>query len=344
FSQDFVHFDFVDVGGKLHVDGKLSGTLHYYVQDPACMQVYLGTSPNSDCTKVDKTYNDKVTLVFGDIKEPWNVQFESVAFPTVFRELLSSRVQLHHISGTSGGPARKYSVQTIEDMDPNAAIVSNTQSESSRTIVSTTTQLWYPTSGRIPVNEDDQRIETSTIRKPTQLEWDLYKAAVQIKKLYNFFQVLGKCTVPNCTMDHGRLDPAVVKALRYMLKEYPCKKQGRCRRIDCYNGHMCQRHSCWNGKRPGCRFPSNMHRMDTKVARWIDPDGGSYIYNIDASMEWDYAWASAEPSDGGVEYGHGHEDGVGHGSGHENRNGNHAGMNGHQQTSSYDLDEPLIDL
>jgi hypothetical protein len=77
-----------------------------------------------------------------------------------------------------------------------------------------------------------------------------------------------------CKLNHSVLDVDEDYYLRYVRREHSCVEKGRCRRLDCLDGHVCQREACAKGvhKSP-C---SLMHRVDYAVAKWVKPDDGEF--------------------------------------------------------------------
>ena len=125
---------------------------------------------------------------------------------------------------------------------------------------------------RIPINAVGHRLDTYNIA-PTGAQWSLYKARNSKKKLCSAFYLAHACPMPgSCHYDHTPISSDVYHCLQYMLKEYPCRKKGGCRRLDCFAGHICQRRACAQGKSAVCKFKYEVHCMDMKLANWVEPE------------------------------------------------------------------------
>jgi hypothetical protein len=123
--------------------------------------------------------------------------------------------------------------------------------------------------GLIPLNGNGARLDLY-IQVPTKEQWTVYDTRSKIQKLCNAFYMRHKCEKDSCKFDHKPLEPDAYYCLQYLLKEWPCKKGGRCRRLDCISGHVCQKKGC-QGSALGCKLKPDLHRVDCKVAEWVKP-------------------------------------------------------------------------
>jgi len=124
------------------------------------------------------------------------------------------------------------------------------------------------TEALIPINNDGERIDTF-LPKPTSEARELYHQRAKKHKLCNEFHIGGKCQNVTCVFDHSPLEPEAIYVMRYILKEYPCSRKGKCRLAKCTNGHICQKDGCRGG--PPCKLNSHMHDIDPTVVEWLLP-------------------------------------------------------------------------
>jgi len=110
---------------------------------------------------------------------------------------------------------------------------------------------------------------------PTEIEWAIYQNRAKAKKLCNAHYLRDCCDNAYCELDHEPLPPAGHYCLEFINKELPCKKEGRCRLLDCQKGHICQRPGCSTSRSNGCMMPDRAHEVDRKVTQWVKPGGGS---------------------------------------------------------------------
>jgi hypothetical protein len=122
------------------------------------------------------------------------------------------------------------------------------------------------TKGFVPINKDGKRIDIF-LPKPTPEARELYQKRVKEHKLCNEFHLGGKCQNVNCAFDHNSLEPEAMHVMKYILKEYPCPRKGKCRLAKCYYGHICQKDGC-RGDKP-CKFNPYMHDIDPRVHEWL---------------------------------------------------------------------------
>jgi hypothetical protein len=125
----------------------------------------------------------------------------------------------------------------------------------------------------IPINKNGHRLDIS-LRTPTAAANNALKDRTKTKKLCSPFHLTNSCPVELCRYDHAPVSALVQHALRYKLRELPCRYGGACRRKGCFNGHYCFRNRCREEKAGDCRFDSNMHRVDLEMAEWVKPVSG----------------------------------------------------------------------
>jgi hypothetical protein len=87
------------------------------------------------------------------------------------------------------------------------------------------------------------------------------------RKLCNGFHLLDRCSYlennGRCLHDHDeKLSEKQIAALRAVARQTPCPWGLYCSDRDCLCGHRCPRSNCL---RKTCRFPMNMHDVDTNI-------------------------------------------------------------------------------
>jgi len=92
--------------------------------------------------------------------------------------------------------------------------------------------------------------------------------ALKARKFCNSFHLLnGQCSYyesyGRCQHEHGeKLGPKQMAALRAVARQSPCPRGLGCSEVNCLAGHRCTREGCVVAN---CRFPAEMHGVDTKV-------------------------------------------------------------------------------
>ncbi|KAL5118547.1 hypothetical protein ACEQ8H_003562 [Pleosporales sp. CAS-2024a] len=124
--------------------------------------------------------------------------------------------------------------------------------------------------GYIPLNKDDQRIDTY-IRPPTPQEFAIYNARFHKRKPCNNFHLQGTCKAINCPYDHQELEPTIRHVLEYVVKCSPCPRRSKCRAAKCFHGHLCQKDGC-RGHMRGCKMKADLHAIDPKLANMVVAD------------------------------------------------------------------------
>jgi hypothetical protein len=127
--------------------------------------------------------------------------------------------------------------------------------------------------GLIPINANGQRLDTQR-SAPTPAQWAKFETRQKTKKACTDFSLRKLCNRLVCEYSHDPLDSDEYYVLQYIRHEFPCSKKGKCRRLDCYDGHVCQKDSCANGKAKFCKMTPEMHNMDRGLADWVKPGAG----------------------------------------------------------------------
>jgi hypothetical protein len=125
----------------------------------------------------------------------------------------------------------------------------------------------------VPINAVGQRLDTY-MTPPTDTQWRKFEARNKMKKLCTDYHLGHSCQREICKFDHGQVDVDEYYCLRFVRHESPCAKRGRCRRLDCYDGHVCQKYACAKGRAKSCKMVAEMHNMVCEVTHWVKPDAG----------------------------------------------------------------------
>lgn len=236
-----------------------SGVFRLNVMDVHCCRIFFGGSADNGYARLlggyleDEAVRKRVTLLEGpafekelaDIKD----RFSVVSFPDVFRNQklsnLKRRVSFHITPPPT--PAIDYATAAAK---PPAAL--STAPKGSTT-----------TKGPVIILRNKLGHRVDPPLNCTMGEFMELKA----RKLCNSFHLLDKCrhqeSYGNCQHEHGeKLNPRQLVALRAVARQSPCQNGLACDDPDCIAGHRCTRDNCFQAT---CRFPAQMHGVDTKV-------------------------------------------------------------------------------
>jgi hypothetical protein len=125
--------------------------------------------------------------------------------------------------------------------------------------------------GLIPINSSGERLNTF-MSPPIRAQWTKFTESYQNKKLCNHFYLSYSCTQDACNLDHSPLGPDEYYTLQYASHGYACALRGKCRRLNCYSGHVCQNPACENGRVETFRMNVEIHTTNYGSAQWIAPD------------------------------------------------------------------------
>ena len=118
--------------------------------------------------------------------------------------------------------------------------------------------------GSAGILQNGQGHRVDTPLKYSAAEWRHVKG----QKLCYHDHLLGRCpwanTPKGCQLKHGAaLTDGQVAALTALARRTPCSARLACRNAECLSGHRCIQDDCPIG---GCRFPPEMHNVDTRLA------------------------------------------------------------------------------
>lgn len=122
----------------------------------------------------------------------------------------------------------------------------------------------------IATNKDGERIDTYCPH-PSSEAMAAYHARADRRKVCNRYHLAGECGDMSCPYDHSDVSNTIIQVMRYLLRQHPCPRAGRCRSIKCHKGHLCQKPNCKGVKSWHCRFSYRLHTLDLHVAEWVAP-------------------------------------------------------------------------
>jgi len=271
FNMGHALCDFVDAGnGKECADEKVKAVFKTHLAHVHCQRVFFGGSTDSGYARLlgpyieDQRNRALITLLEGPRFAPElasiQAKFQTVSFKHVFRSRklpdLKGRQSLHITPPTT--PSVNY-----------ASVLNKSQNVAMKGSSPTTQQDsgFGPPSPPKPVlrNRLGQRIDPPHGFAPQDL------ARIKARKLCNSFHLLGKCQYlddfGNCNHEHGKaLSPIETDKLRIIARQSPCLRGPYCDDQSCFFGHRCTRSDCVPST---CRFPSEMHNVDTRTVTVI---------------------------------------------------------------------------
>jgi len=108
---------------------------------------------------------------------------------------------------------------------------------------------WGPNKRDILLNINNERVDA----KPEEADYEVKESMLDRtgeRKFCHFYHLLGTClnasSGKTCRYTHGpELSPAELVVLRSFVRKIPCEIGSKCRRIDCFYGHVCS-------NQPGC--------------------------------------------------------------------------------------------
>lgn len=294
-------FNMIDAGnGKECSDSKLRGKLelaHHWcfvanhadsggfkeifklhTRNVQCKHILFGGSADNGYARLlapysgDPVWRDRITLVEGRpfAQELFRMtsSFKTDSFPQVFRD---TNIEPRRVSTqVFMQPAPPKTTASTSPAAPTTQIAPQATSYASTVSLSRTPEIVKPVSnvpktkpipeGFIGINAEGERVDIPL--KPSRVIVDELKP----RKMCNNYHLKGYCPNPKCTYEHGKqLDESHLQALKFIARGFPCVDGVWCEDEDCILGHRCPNNeSCrYNGQ--NCRFPPNMHKIDTTI-------------------------------------------------------------------------------
>lgn len=217
----------------------------------------------------NETMNKRITMLegpsFAQELSRLVQKFKTTSFPKVFRDTkISSRTgsfSAHSPNDMISKPptwASKIGIRPAMPVTvPEHSPTSDRRTSETENPVSRDGKGQDP----IPRNSKGQRVDI-----PLKFNQNLV-GGIKGRKYCNNYHLLGECPYYGeygCRHEHGdRLKGAQLNTLRYIARLTPCKAGLACDDPECYWGHKCVHGNC---NVVDCRFSSDMHSVDTKIA------------------------------------------------------------------------------
>ncbi|KAI9847009.1 MAG: hypothetical protein M1837_003365 [Sclerophora amabilis] len=273
-------FDFIDVGsGKDRADDKLSEVFKLHLYDCHCRQLIFGCSHDNGYARLleefttDTSCASRISLLEGVPfeRELYGLRyhFKTTQFDSLFR---TTKIELQ--KPTQAVPARSLN-NGHSPMAPSQPSPS-TWATAAASVPLTTPPPQTPPSNQpfstasdasltVPRNRYGQRIDP-------EVKYD--KSEVQrIKglKMCNVHVLRGDCPYGSgCVHGHDyKPTPMELSTLRHVTRQQPCRFGTECEDAKCMYGHRCLGNPCAFIYTGGCRFPQEMHNVDTTVVKRV---------------------------------------------------------------------------
>ncbi|KAK3072200.1 hypothetical protein LTR53_007231 [Teratosphaeriaceae sp. CCFEE 6253] len=271
FNKERMLFEFVDAGDdKEAADRKIQANVDFYWSMPQCKHVILGCSGDRGYGGFLRQYTQseeqqkRLILLEG---QPFTRELAEVAArvkiiqaPELFRTSPLGQAGVERSTtaprADSASPTRAGTVVVAPARDgqvlaaPSLPVLAGPSSSPRPTAT-----IKYNRAGHridMPVPYDTQISETFMNMHP--------------KPCYEYY--LRECRQTFCGFNHGLvLTPARRNALLNMGRRRPCWLT-TCKDASCYFGHRCSRDGFCN-RGATCKFPDEMHNVDTNVATTI---------------------------------------------------------------------------
>ncbi|RMJ12135.1 hypothetical protein CDV36_008211 [Fusarium kuroshium] len=260
-------FDYLDAGnGKECADYKIKTVFQHHFDNVHCRRIILGASADNGYARLlgkyagDKSSQERIALIEGpsfarELKEIAD-QFETCSFVDVF-----SSQTIH-----KPAPFARMSLPTLPTMPALPPIPDSgfRPQKRHRSISPVTTSPI--TASPILRNKNGERVDSPLpVFSPEEFN------EVKGWKLCNNFYLLGQCAAPGmCRHDHDKqLTSDQIDVLRSITRGAPCRNGLKCDDPRCMNGHSCRYRVC---VRKDCRFPPEMHNVDTNVVSWPESE------------------------------------------------------------------------
>ncbi|KAF2001884.1 hypothetical protein P154DRAFT_574561 [Amniculicola lignicola CBS 123094] len=251
FSKTYPLFDYVDIRSPEDRVLKITENFDLAINNTACEHIFFGANNHPAYAQAlyqNINHQTKISLLRGNKDDP------SLAHLPFSKLYFSSLIP----SGQLPIPTTTTTSTPLPPRIPRALLPSNAKP------------------GKIPLNAQNQRLDLYI--EPPSEKWDAYSQRFKSKvkgdrPCNNFHLSLSGCNRALCEFSHEPLDEDSLYCLRYVHKWFKCTEGGKCRRLDCYNGHVCWREECRTRLDWRCRLGKEMHGMDLTVVRWVDGDG-----------------------------------------------------------------------
>ncbi|KAI9737448.1 MAG: hypothetical protein M1834_009602 [Cirrosporium novae-zelandiae] len=249
--------DFINAGiGKECSDDKIREVFRLHIENTHCKHIMFGGPTDNGYARLLGPYSEnentasRITLLEGapfarELAELAN-KFKTASFQSVFRD---TKLQTHTFSTTPPSSPTSLPLSYASTVSTKRPSVSSITHES---------EINTPYRPVVLKNSKGQRVDP--LLKPVQT----IVSSIKPRKLCNYYHILGGvCPWQMCSHQHGpRLTGKELEALRFIARLTPCVNGLECDDDRCVMGHRCQNHSYW---RSDCRFPKEMHAVDSKI-------------------------------------------------------------------------------
>ena len=277
FNKKFTSFDFIDAGnGKECSDSKLKSIFPSFIVRPwltvpvrsenfelsvhnvHCRHIIFGGSADNGYARLLSSYtgdpstSKMITMLegppFAHELIPIVEKLKQCSFSNVFR---STKIPPRRVSFSTTPPRSKSPAITSYASTAAAA-----KEESPIPITRSTSH--QQASDTVQRNGKGHRVDPP-IRVPQAVQ-----LFIKNQRVCKNYHLLGMCAYHerDCAYTHTPLSSMQKDALRIFARQMPCESGLQCDDPSCYYGHRCFRDPC---KSKTCKFPADMHNVDTKV-------------------------------------------------------------------------------
>ncbi|KAI9801591.1 MAG: hypothetical protein M1825_003270 [Sarcosagium campestre] len=286
-------FDFVDVGsGKDRADDKLAEVFKLHLHDCHCRQILFGCSHDNGYARLLEEYTTDVAsasricllegVPFERELDGLRSNFKSTKFPNFFRTTKITVQQTNN--GVQPLSHNQYAPLNRTVSQPTPSQATSALANGSSLSAATPPSSWAsaamippaamasPPATPKPVSAGPQGIPRN--RKGQRIDPDIKHDRSDLKrvkaiKMCNVHHLRGDCPYGNaCSHVHDYKPTAGELAILKMLaRQCVCRSGTDCEDTKCIYGHRCYMGSaCY---RDSCRFPDEMHNIDTQIVRSI---------------------------------------------------------------------------
>ncbi|KAF1911188.1 hypothetical protein BDU57DRAFT_552405 [Ampelomyces quisqualis] len=285
FSSANPWVDFINVSHNVLVK-KITGMFLWHKQDPRCAHILLSTSVHKlydEMMSKHPEYSNRTTNIpiamTEDLSDTVYTGVEAKASTFHDQEAIgvqdtSSFVPME--SERTGSLQMQGRYGNFENNRYVAHTPLNAEAQAFNSTIRPLQGSHSPTAQLIPINAAGYRIDTF-LKTPTKDEYIKFKQRTEHMNLCTSYHLTGHCSVGNCRFDHSSITPKILHVLRQKIRGSPCISRGRCRRADCFRGHICLAKGCARRKQTWCQFSPEAHGVDLKIEEWILPAAGEKV-------------------------------------------------------------------
>lgn len=231
-----------------------------HIEDVHCKHVILGGSADNGYARLlgpysdDKAIRKRITMLegppFAQELSALVGKFNQCSFSEIFRDtkIPPRRVSFSATPPKSTSPKPTYSAAISTPMDSKASSAKESPPKPE---------------GGIFRNNQGQRVD-----RPIKVNRTLVNRMKQ-RKLCNHHHLAGDCSFIGCKHEHAKnLNGTELDALRCVARLAPCEFGLQCDDEYCFAGHRCTFENCKGAQQADCKFPAEMHYVDTKIVEY----------------------------------------------------------------------------